>query len=123
MKKVLAPPPATRANEIVAFSGGMFYAQEAPHLPPFVKEGSHFEAGDPLYIIEVMKMFNKIHATFAGTIDKVLIEGGEGSIVRKGQPLFSVTPDEKTVDESPADRQKRQRDVTRTYLKSLLREL
>lgn len=120
MKKVLAPPPATRANEIVAATGGMFYAQEAPHLPPFVKAGSHFEAGEPLYIIEVMKMFNKIHATFAGTIDKVLIESGEGSIVRKGQPLYRVTPDEKTVDESPADRQKRERDATRTYLGSIL---
>jgi biotin carboxyl carrier protein len=121
MKKVLAPPPATRANEIVAATGGMFYAQEAPHLPPFVKAGSHFEAGDPLYIVEVMKMFNKIHASFAGTIDKILIESGEGSIVRKGQPLFSVTPDERMVDESPADRQKRQRDATRTYLGSILR--
>lgn len=120
MKKVLAPPPATKANEIVAVSGGMFYAQEAPHLPPLVKEGSHFDAGEPLYIIEVMKMFNKVHATFAGTIDKVLIEGGEGSIVRKGQPIFGVTPDEKAVDESPADRQKRQRDATKAYLGSIL---
>ena len=121
MKKVLAPPPATKANEIVAFSGGMFYAQEAPHLPPFVTQGSHFEAGQPLYIIEVMKMFNKIYAPFAGTINKVLIEGGEGGIVHKGQPLFAVTPDEIIVDESPADRQKRQRDATKTYLGSILR--
>jgi acetyl/propionyl-CoA carboxylase alpha subunit len=120
MKKVLAPPPATRANEIVAFSGGMFYAQEAPHLPPFVTVGSHFNAGDPLYIIEVMKMFNKVHAPFAGTIDKVLMGGGEGTIVRKGQPLFAVTPDERIVEESPADRQKRQREATTSYLGSLL---
>ena len=64
----LAPPPATKANEIVAVSGGMFYAQEAPHLPPFVTPGTHFEAGQPIYIIEVMKMFNKVYAPFAGTI-------------------------------------------------------
>ena len=120
MKKVLAPPPATKANEIVAVSGGMFYAQEAPHLPPFVTEGSHFDAGQPLYIIEVMKMFNKVYAPFAGTIDKILIEGGEGGIVHKGQPLFAVTPDEIIIDESPADRQKRLRDATNTYLGSIL---
>ena len=121
MKKVLAPPPATKANEIVAVSGGMFYAQEAPHLPPFVTVGSHFDAGQPIYIIEVMKMFNKVYAPFAGTIDKVLIEGGEGTIVQKGQPLFAVTPDEKIVDESAADRQKRLRSATDTYLGSILR--
>jgi biotin carboxyl carrier protein len=120
MKKVLAPPPATKANEIAAVSGGMFYAQEAPHLPPFVTAGSHFEAGQPLYIIEVMKMFNKVYAPFAGTIDKVLINGGEGSIVHKGQPLFAVTPDETIVDERPEDRQARQREATRTYLASIL---
>ncbi len=68
-----------------------------------------------------MKMFNKVHATFAGTIDRILIEGGEGTIVRKGQPLFSVTPDERVVEESPADRQKRQRDATNGYLASILR--
>jgi biotin carboxyl carrier protein len=122
MKKVLAPPPATKANEIVAASGGMFYAQEAPHLPPFVTVGSHFKAGDPLYIIEVMKMFNKVHAPFAGTIDKVLMQGGEGTIVRKGQPLFAVKPDEQIVEESPADRQNRRREATASYLGSLLGE-
>jgi hypothetical protein len=31
--------------------GGTFYTQEAPHLPPFLTVGAHFEKGDPLYII------------------------------------------------------------------------
>src|SRR5262249_43394547 len=50
MRKVLAPPPATRADEIVAAMGGTYYAQEAPGLPAFVTRGSHFEKGDPLYV-------------------------------------------------------------------------
>ncbi|MCA9625024.1 MAG: biotin carboxylase, partial [Myxococcales bacterium] len=54
MRKMLAPPPATRDGEIVAATGGMFYAQETPDSPPFIREGQHFDAGDPLYIIEVM---------------------------------------------------------------------
>ena len=62
MKKVLVPPPSTKADEIVAMCGGMFYAQEAPGKPPFVHEGMHFEKGQPLYIIEVMKMFNTVRA-------------------------------------------------------------
>ena len=71
MKKVLAPPPATKADEIVAACGGMYYAQEAPDMPAFVSEGMHFEKGQPLYIIEVMKMFNKISAPFAQGYVKV----------------------------------------------------
>src|SRR5690606_23468331 len=59
MIKVLVPPPATKADEIVAVCGGMFYGREAPGLPPFVEEGSHVDAGQTIYIVEVMKMFNK----------------------------------------------------------------
>uniref|UniRef100_UPI002607A313 ATP-binding protein n=1 Tax=Geobacter sp. TaxID=46610 RepID=UPI002607A313 len=94
MKKVLVPPPATKADEIVAMCGGMYYGQEAPGMPPFVSEGMHFEKGQPLYIIEVMKMFNTVRATFSGTIDRIIMQGADGSIVQKGQPLFKVTPDE-----------------------------
>jgi biotin carboxyl carrier protein len=97
MKKVLAPPPATKADELVAPFGGMFYRQEAPGRPPFVSEGQHFEKGQPLYVIEVMKMFNTVRAPFSGTIDKVVMTGGDGTVVQKGQPLFKITPDEKFV--------------------------
>ena len=60
----------------------------------YVEQGQHFEAGEPLYLVEVMKMFNKVFAPFAGTIDEVLVEG-DGVIIAKGQPLFRVTPDER----------------------------
>ena len=103
MMKVLVPPPATKADEIVAVSGGMFYGREVPGAPTFVEQGDHVEAGQPIYIIEVMKMFNKVVAPFACTIDKVLLENVDGSIVKQGQPLFKVTPDEIIVEENPAD--------------------
>jgi acetyl/propionyl-CoA carboxylase alpha subunit len=119
MKKVLSPPPATRANEIVAASGGMFYAQESPTRPPFVTKGAHFNAGDALYIIEVMKMFNKVHAPFAGTIDEVLIDA-DGTIVQKGQPLFRVTPDERVVEEDSAVRARRMRESTKRFVDAVL---
>jgi len=94
MAKTLAPPPVAKSDEIVAESGGMFYGREAPEAPLYVEAGQHFEAGEPLYIVEVMKMFNKVVAPFAGTVDEVLVEG-DGVIIAKGQPLFKVTPDEK----------------------------
>jgi acetyl/propionyl-CoA carboxylase alpha subunit len=119
MRKVLAPPPATRADEIVAAMGGTYYPQEAPHLPPFVRAGAHFNQGDPLYIIEVMKMFNKVYASFSGTIDEVLVKEG-GVVVRKGQPLFKVTPDETMVEEDPDVKEHRIRVNTDAYLAKLL---
>jgi acetyl/propionyl-CoA carboxylase alpha subunit len=97
MKKVLVPPPSTRRDEIVAVMGGMLYRQEAPGKPSFVSEGQHFEVGQPLYIIEVMKMFNTVRAPFSGTVVEVLMQGNEGTVVQKGQPLFKVVPDEQAV--------------------------
>jgi acetyl/propionyl-CoA carboxylase alpha subunit len=119
MRKVLVPPPATRADEIVAAMGGTYYMQEAPSLPPFVTKGAHFERGDPLYIIEVMKMFNKVYAAFAGTVDEILVKDS-GVVVRKGQPLFKVTPDEQLVEEDPETRRQRIRATTDAYLARLL---
>lgn len=115
MKKVLVPPPAMKSDEIVAITGGMFYAQEAPGLPAFVSKGSHFKAGDPLYLVEVMKMFNKVLAPFAGTVDEVLVSES-GSIVQKGQLLFKVTPDEKVTIEEPEAKAQRIRAHTEAYV-------
>ncbi len=120
MKKVLVPPPSTKADEIVAICGGMYYGQEAPGMPAFVSEGMHFEKGQPLYIIEVMKMFNTVRAPFSGTVDKILIEGGDGTIVQKGQPLFKITPDEKFEEVDPEKVERERRIRTSEYLKSVL---
>jgi acetyl/propionyl-CoA carboxylase alpha subunit len=120
MKKVLVPPPATKADELVAPYGGMFYRQEAPGRPPFVTEGQHFDKGQPLYIIEVMKMFNTVRAPFSGTIEKVIMTGNDGSVVQKGQPLFKITPDEKfePVDLKKVEKERRAR--TAEHLKAVV---
>jgi acetyl/propionyl-CoA carboxylase alpha subunit len=120
MKKVLVPPPTTKADEIVAICGGMYYGQEAPGLPMFIHEGMHFEKGQALYIIEVMKMFNTVRATFSGTIDKIVMQGADGSIVQKGQTLFKITPDEKFVDVDPKELEREKRERTTDYLHQVL---
>ena len=120
MKKVLVPPPTTKADEIVSICGGMYYGQEGPGLPAFVSEGMHFEKGQALYIIEVMKMFNTVRATFSGTIDKIVMQGADGSIVQKGQTLFKVTPDEKFVEVDPKELETEKREKTTEYLKAVL---
>ncbi|WP_439101467.1 biotin/lipoyl-containing protein [Congregibacter sp.] len=115
MAKVLVPPPVAKSDEIIAASGGMFYGRETPDSPLYVEKGDHFDAGDPLYIVEVMKMFNKVYAPFAGTVDEVLVEG-DGMIISKGQPVFRITPDEKIVVESPEEIAERRRSATSRYL-------
>jgi acetyl/propionyl-CoA carboxylase alpha subunit len=120
MKKLLVPPPSTKADEIVSICGGMYYGQEGPGLPAFVSEGMHFEKGQALYIIEVMKMFNTVRATFSGTIDKIIMQGADGSIVQKGQPLFKVTPDERFVEVDPKEIEKEKRERTAEYLKAVI---
>ncbi|MCR8923368.1 biotin carboxylase [Dasania sp. GY-MA-18] len=118
MAKVLVPPPVASSDEILAASGGMFYPREAPGMQPFVEVGSHFNEGDPLYIVEVMKMFNKVYAPFSGTIDAIFVET-DGSIIKKGQKLFKITPDEVVVVETPEQVQQRMREHTNAFLLSL----
>ncbi|MDE0350788.1 MAG: biotin carboxylase [Gammaproteobacteria bacterium] len=111
-RKVLAPPPAASADEVVAELGGMFYPREAPGMPRFLDTGTHFEPGDTLYVIEVMKMFTKVTASFAGTVDECVMGDSEGVVVSQGELLFRVTPDERPAVVDPAE--VRRRRVERT---------
>tara|TARA_R110001599_G_scaffold63704_5_gene177625 strand:- start:5068 stop:7896 length:2829 start_codon:yes stop_codon:yes gene_type:complete len=119
MAKVLVPPPVAKSDEILAESGGMFYGRESPQHELYVQEGDHFEAGDPLYIVEVMKMFNKVYAPFAGTVDKVLLDT-DGVIIHKGQTLFKVTPDEKIEEVSPETVALQRRESTARFLQQVI---
>jgi len=110
--RALAPPPPASADEILTPMGGTFYAREAPNLPLLVEEGQHFEAGQPLFIIEVMKMFNKISAPFSGTVVENLMQGRDGTVVAKGQRIFRIEPDERFEPESASDVAARRRQVT-----------
>jgi len=90
-RSILSPPPEAPSNEIVAPTGGLYYAQPSPGQPPFVQKGQSFRKGDTLCILEVMKMFNPVKAEFDGTIEAVLVGGTEAVVVRKGQSLFEVS--------------------------------
>ena len=92
---------------------------EAPHLPPLIEEGDHFEEGQPLFVVEVMKMFNKVTASFSGTVDKVLL-ADDGVIISKGQSLFKVTPDDEIVIESSDILAERMRNGTHEFLDHVL---
>jgi acetyl/propionyl-CoA carboxylase alpha subunit len=99
--KELNPPPKAKSDEIVAPMGGMFYSREAPNLPQLTSEGDSFKIGQPLFIIEVMKMFNKVSAPFSGKILKNMLKDSDGRIVTKGQVVFKIQPDDVLKEETP----------------------
>jgi acetyl-CoA carboxylase biotin carboxyl carrier protein len=67
---------------------GTFYASASPGAPAFVSVGSQVKSGDPLGIIEAMKMFNQIEADIAGTVVAIVAENGQP--VEFDQPLFVI---------------------------------
>jgi acetyl-CoA carboxylase biotin carboxyl carrier protein len=67
---------------------GTFYRSSSPGGKPIVEIGSTVQAGDPVCIIEAMKIMNEIEADTAGRITQILVENGQA--VEFGQPLFAV---------------------------------
>lgn len=71
---------------------GTVYLASTPGSRPFVAVGDTVKAGDPLCLIEAMKMFNKIEAECDGVISARLIENEQP--VEFDQPLFIIEPHE-----------------------------
>lgn len=67
---------------------GTFYRASAPGAKPFVEVGQTVAVGDPLFIIEAMKLMNEIEADAAGVIKAILVENGQP--VEYGQPLAVI---------------------------------
>ena len=65
---------------------GTFYRSPAPDAPPFVEVGSVVEKGQPLCIIEAMKLMNEIEAEVKGSVLQILKE--DKAPVEYGEPLF-----------------------------------
>jgi acetyl-CoA carboxylase biotin carboxyl carrier protein len=67
---------------------GTFYRSPNPGAKPFVDIGSEVKVGDPLCIIEAMKMMNQIESDKAGVVKAILKENGQP--VEFGEPLFVI---------------------------------
>jgi len=67
---------------------GTFYRAASPEADPFVEEGTNVRKGQPLCIIEAMKMMNEIEADTAGRVVSILVENGNP--VEYGQPLMII---------------------------------
>lgn len=80
--------PVIQGHVVKAPMVGTFYRSPNPGAAPFVDVGQTVKEGDPLCIIEAMKLLNEIEADKAGVIKEILVENGEP--VEYGQPLFII---------------------------------
>jgi acetyl-CoA carboxylase biotin carboxyl carrier protein len=85
---VPAAPAPIQGHVVKAPMVGTFYRAPNPGAAPFVDVGATVKEGDPLCIIEAMKLLNEIEADKAGVIKEILVENGEP--VEYGQPLFVI---------------------------------
>ena len=83
-----AAPAAPVGHTVKAPMVGTFYRAPNPGASPFVEVGQSIKEGDPLCIIEAMKLLNEIEADKSGIIKEILVENGEP--VEYGQPLFVI---------------------------------
>jgi acetyl-CoA carboxylase biotin carboxyl carrier protein len=83
-----AAAPAAKGKVIPSPMVGTFYRAPSPSSPPFVEIGKHVKVGDPVCIVEAMKMMNQIEADHAGVVEAILIEDGEP--VEFDQPLITI---------------------------------
>jgi len=83
-----AAPAAPDGHVVKAPMVGTFYRSPNPSSPPFVEVGQSVKEGEPLCIIEAMKLLNEIEADKSGVVKEVLVENGEP--VEYGQPLFVI---------------------------------
>ena len=67
---------------------GTFYRSASPGSEPFAEIGTVVKEGQPICIIEAMKIMNEIETDKAGTVKQILCENGQA--VEFGQPLFII---------------------------------
>jgi acetyl-CoA carboxylase biotin carboxyl carrier protein len=74
--------------EIKAPMVGTFYRSPSPEAAPYVNIGDNIEPGQPLCIIEAMKLMNEIKSELKGRIIDIHVDNAEP--VEFGQVLFVV---------------------------------
>ncbi len=77
-------------HDVEAPMVGTFYRSSSPDAAPFVEIGTTIKKGEPLCIIEAMKMMNHIEAPISGTVEAILVENAEP--VEFGQTIIRIEP-------------------------------
>ena len=76
------------ANVIKSPIVGTFYRAPSPDAPVYCEVGKSIKKGQPLCILEAMKMMNTLEAEYDCVIEEILVANGE--LVEFDQPIFKV---------------------------------
>jgi len=80
--------PVPEGHIVKAPMVGTFYRSGSPGAKPFVEVGDVVKAGQPICIIEAMKLMNEIEADKDGVIKAIMVENGQP--VEYGEPLMTI---------------------------------
>ena len=69
---------------------GIFYAAPSPGAPAFISVGSIVAVGQPIGLIEAMKLFNEIKSDKAGRVVRIIAQ--DGLLVKAKSPIIEVEP-------------------------------
>jgi acetyl-CoA carboxylase biotin carboxyl carrier protein len=69
---------------------GTFYRAGQPGAPPYVEEGGVVDEGQPVGIVEAMKLMNQVQADVSGKVTQILVEDGQW--VEFEQVLMYIEP-------------------------------
>lgn len=83
-----APKSEARGEVVTSPMVGTFYKAPSPDSAPYAKVGEYVKKGQPLAIIEAMKIMNEIEAEFDCKILEICVEDGQP--VEYDMPLFRV---------------------------------
>ena len=81
-------PPVEPGHAVKSPMVGTFYRSANPGSAAFADVGDAVKEGQPICIIEAMKIMNEIEADKSGTVTRIMCENGQA--VEFGQPLFII---------------------------------
>jgi acetyl-CoA carboxylase biotin carboxyl carrier protein len=82
------PPPPPAGTPVTSPLAGTYYGSPRPGAEPFVRVGAQVASGDPIGLVEAMKVFNEITTDHSGEVVAVLVENGD--TIAAGQHLIIV---------------------------------
>ena len=83
-----ADPAAKNLIQIKSPIVGTFYRSPSPDSPPYVDKGAKVKKGQPLCVLEAMKMMNTLESEFDGVIEDIAVSNGD--LVEFDQVLFTL---------------------------------
>ena len=85
-----ASAAATSGPVVNAPLTGIFYAAPSPGAAPLVSVGSIVAVGQPIGLIEAMKLFNEIKSDKAGRVVRIIAQ--DGLLVKAKTPIIELEP-------------------------------